>query len=404
MHSFYQARQQILDAVHPLPVENVSLLNATGRAMAEAVVATQQLPAFDNSAMDGYAVRAADCRPGAVLPIKGYLPAGCHDIFRVEPRTTTKIMTGAPIPPGADSVVPFEETEELPGQIRLLGTVKKGAHIRWQGEDIHPGDQVIAAGTVLRPAEISLLASFGMSAVRLHRQVRVAILATGDELQEIDEVRSAANVVNSNSWALAAAVQEIGAVPLMLGIARDNRQSLREKLLEGLQADALVTSAGVSAGDCDLVREVLEELGVKQQFWKINIKPGKPTAFGMKENVAVFSLPGNPVSTMITFEEFVRPALLKMMGHQTVFKPLFKAKLQKPVRKNVGRLQLMRVSISLNDDGVMLVDSPGDQNTGILRTMINAQGIAYLEEERDFYEAGDQVEVHLLGSATALGY
>ncbi len=403
MLSFHQARQQILDAVQPLALEKVPLLDAAGRAVAEDVMASQSLPAFDNSAMDGYAVRAVDCQVGSVLPVKGYLPAGGSPVT-VAPGSAVKIMTGAPLPAGADAIVPFEETEEQPEQIRLLGTVKSGDHIRWKGEDIRPGDRVIAAGTVLRPAEISLLASFSMSTVRVRRRVRVAILSTGDELQEIDELRFEGSVVNSNSWALAAAVREIGGVPLMLGIARDNLESLREKLIDGLQADVLITSAGVSAGDRDLVREVLDELGVVQQFWKINIKPGKPTAFGMKETVPVFSLPGNPVSTMITFEEFVRPALLKMMGHRVVLKPLFKAKLQEPVKKRAGRLQLMRVAVELNSAGELLVASPGDQNTGILRTMIYATGIALLEAERDFYAAGEQVDVHLLGAATALGY
>jgi molybdopterin molybdotransferase len=404
MLSFHEAREQILAAVQLLPIEETALLDAAGRAIAAAVIASQPLPAFDNSAMDGYAVRVADCTEGALLPIKGYLPAGSDTEHRFEPGSAIKIMTGAPVPPGADAVVPFEETEERPNQVRLLGKVKAGDHIRRQGEDIRPGDRVIAAGTVLRPAEICLLASFGMASVRVHRQVRVAILATGDELQEIDEQRCAGGVLNSNSWALAAAVKEIGGIPLILGIARDNRESLHEKLQEGLQADALITSAGVSAGDCDLVREVLDDLGVRQQFWKINIKPGKPTAFGMKGGVPVFSLPGNPVSTMLTFEEFVRPALLKMMGHRMVLKPLFKAQLQVPYKKKAGRLQLMRVSLSLDDDGVMLAGNPGDQNTGILRTMINAQGIAILDAERDRYAAGDQVEVHLLGAATELGY
>ncbi len=404
MLSFYEAREQILTAVPLLPIEDAALLDAAGRAVAEAVIASQPLPAFDNSAMDGYAVRITDCGAGVLLPIKGYLPAGSDSDRRIEPGTAIKIMTGAPVPPGADAVVPFEETEELPHQVRLLGEVKTGDHIRRQGEDIRPGDLVIAAGTVLRPAEISLLASFGMASARVHRQVRVAILATGDELQEVDEQRSAGGVINSNSWALAAAVKEIGGLPLILGIARDNRESLGEKLREGLQADALITSAGVSAGDCDLVREVLDELGVRQQFWKVNIKPGKPTAFGMKGDVPVFSLPGNPVSTMLTFEEFVRPALLKMMGHRTVIKPLFKAQLQIPYKKKAGRLQLMRVSLRLDDDGVLLAANPGDQNTGILRTMINAQGIAILDAERDRYAAGDQVTVHLLGTATELGY
>ncbi len=257
---------------------------------------------------------------------------------------------------------------------------------------------------MLRPAEISLLASLGMSSIKVHRRVHVAILATGDELQEIDEERRTGCIINSNSWALAAAIREIGGEPVMLGIARDNEASLREKLHEGLQADALITSAGVSAGDCDLVRDVLEELGVKQQFWKINIKPGKPTAFGMKNTVPVFSLPGNPVSTMITFEEFVRPALLKMMGHREVVKPLFKATLQKAVTKKAGRLQLMRVAIQVTADGALQAVSSGDQNTGILSTLVNAQGIALLEADREHYSEGDQVDVHLLGAATVLGY
>ncbi len=404
MISFLEARQRILDAVDTLAVEKAPLLDAAGRAVAENIVANQPLPTFDNSAMDGYAVQAADCSNGAVLPIAGYLPAGGKMDCRVDSGTVVKIMTGAPIPPGADAIVPFEETEETPEQITILGSVKKGDHIRWQGEDIRTGDKVIAAGTVLRPAEISLLASFSMSTVRVRRRVRVAILSTGDELQEIDELKFEGGIVNSNSWALAAAVREIGGVPLMLGIARDNLESLREKLSDGLQADVLITSAGVSAGDRDLVREVLAELGVEQQFWKINIKPGKPTAFGLKGAVPVFSLPGNPVSTMITFEEFVRPALLKMMGHRVQLKPLFKARLQEPVKKKAGRMQLMRVAIEMNDEGEMLVASSGDQNTGILRTMVYATGIALLEADRDYYAAGEKLDVHLLGPSTALGF
>jgi len=401
--SFHQAREQILAAVSPLPVEKVPLLDAAGLAVAEDIIARQPLPAFDNSAMDGYAVRAGDCSSGGVLKIVGYLPAGGALNCRVDPGTAVKIMTGAPIPQGADAVVPFEETEEETERITLLGAVSSGDHIRRQGEDIAPGDQVIEAGSVLRPAEISLLASFGMSTVRVHRRVRVAILSTGDELQEIDELRFEGGIVNSNSWALAAAIRELRAVPLMLGIARDNKESLREKLNDGLQADVLLTSAGVSAGDRDLVREVLAELGVEQQFWKIDIKPGKPTAFGLKGKTPVFSLPGNPVSTMITFEEFVRPALLKMMGHRTLLKPIFKARLQHPITKKPGRLQLVRVTIEPGDNGEILVSSAGDQNTGILRTMLIAQGIALLDADREDFKAGDLVDIHLLGTATALG-
>lgn len=403
MLSFHQARDQILAAVQPLSIEKVALLDAAGRAVAEDVIANRALPLFDNSAMDGYAVRAEDCSPGTTLPVVGYLPAGGALDCSVAPNTAVKIMTGAPIPPGADAIVPFEETEESPDQVRLLGPVKAGDHIRFQGEDIRPGERIIAAGTVLRPGEISLLASFGMVLMPVRRRVRVAILSTGDELQELGDEPTTGGIVNSNSWALAAAVRQIGGEAQLLGIATDNRDSLREKLGAGLQADVLITSAGVSAGDRDLVREVLDELGVKQQFWKINIKPGKPTAFGLKGRTPVFSLPGNPVSALITFEEFVRPALLKMMGHRTLVKPLFKARLQEPVTKKVGRTQLMRVAVEIDGDGGLQVVSSGDQNTGIQRTMVCAQGIALLAADRERYAAGDRVDVHLLGNSTALG-
>jgi len=401
--SYFQARDQILAAVSSLPMEKVPLLDAAGRAVAEDVIARQPLPTFDNSAMDGYAVRAADCLPGVRLKQVGYLPAGGTQIHRVESGTAVKIMTGAPIPAGADAIVPFEEATEDSEGVTLSGPVKAGDHIRRKGEDIAAGDKVIAAGAVLRPAEISLLASFGQSTVRVHRRVRVAILSTGDELQEIDELHFEGGIINSNSWALAAAIREIGAVPLMLGIARDNRESLREKLSDGLQADVLITSAGVSAGDRDLVREVLAELGVEQQFWKIAIKPGGPTAFSLKGKTPIFSLPGNPVSTMLTFEEFVRPALLKMMGHSTLFKPLFMARLQEPVTKKIGKLQMMRVAIELSDTGEMLISSSGNQQTGIQRTMIQTQGIALLDADREHFKAGERVAVHLLGAATGLG-
>ena len=201
-------------------------------------------------------------------------------------------------------------------------------HIRFRGEDIRRGDRIVSAGTILRPPDISMLASFGKAYPSVHRRARVAVLSTGDELIELGEPPEPGRIVNSNALSLAAAVREIGAEPAILGIARDNRESHLEKMSEGLKADALITTAGVSAGDRDLVRDCLAELGVRQLFWKVDIKPGGPFAFGMKEGKPVFSLPGNPVSTMITFEELVRPALLRMMGHRRVIRPFVKATLR----------------------------------------------------------------------------
>lgn len=402
--SFYEARQLILDHVPLLDMEKAPLLEAAGRAMGRNVIADQALPLFNNSAMDGYAVCAQDCIVGQSLPVGGYLPAGEKIQNSIQPGTAARIMTGAPIPQGADSVIPFENCREGNNTITITQTIKKGDHIRWAGEDIRPGDKIISAGTPLRPAEISILASLRHSTLNVRRRARVAILATGDELQDINELYFEGGVVNSNSWALAAAVQEVGAIPVMLGIARDNLSDLRLKIKEGLQADVLITSAGVSAGDRDLVREILQEFHIQEQFWKIKIKPGHPTAFGLCQDKPVFSLPGNPVSTMLTFEEFVRPALLKMMGHRTVLKPLFKATLTEPLKKKRGRLQIMRVALSFDQDGELLVASAGDQNTGIVRTSLKAQGIALLAEERDFFAAGEKIDIHLIGTATELGH
>ncbi|MDX2494144.1 MAG: molybdopterin molybdotransferase MoeA, partial [Desulfuromusa sp.] len=230
--SFYEARQKILDSVPLLDTEKVPLLDAAGRAIAIDIIADQPLPAFNNSAMDGYAVLAENCAVGTHLPVAGYLPAGKTSADSVKPGTVVKIMTGAPIPQGTDAVIPFEDCKAEKNQITIQQTVKKGDHIRWTGEDIRPGDQIISAGTLLRPAEISLLASFRLPTIPFHRRSRFAILATGDELQEIDEPHFSSGIVNSNSWALAAAVREIGATPLVLGIARDNLSSLREKIKE----------------------------------------------------------------------------------------------------------------------------------------------------------------------------
>lgn len=394
--SYEVARQQILDRIRPLEAETVPLLEALGRAVAEPLIASLDLPRFDNSAMDGYALRAADSGAGAKLRVTGYLAAGSLERPPVEPGCAVRIMTGAPLPPGADTVVPVEETDGGEAVVTLRGSVAASTHIRYRGEDVRCGEEVLPLGTVLRPPEISLLASFNRTEVKVVRRPRVAILSTGDELVEAGQPLPEGRIVNSNSWSLAASVLELGGIPLQLGIARDTLESLREKLTEGLQADMLITSAGVSAGDLDLVREVLDQLGVKQHFWKVDIKPGRPTAFGTKGAVPVFSLPGNPVATLVTFEEFVRPALLKMMGHRQILKPLVRAVLQEPARKKPGRAQFLRVTVRAENGG-LVVASSGDQNTGILRTSLRANGIAVLPASHGDFAAGDEVEVHLLG-------
>ena len=385
----------ILSSVSPLGVERVELLAALGRVVAEDVAAPWDLPLCDNSAMDGIAVREADCRPGGSLRVTGYIPAGGAATPAVDPGCAVRIMTGAPIPPGCDAVVPVEETEERDDAVLLREKVNRLQHIRFRGEDVRSGDTVVSAGAVIRPPEISMLASFGKATVPVYRRARVAILSTGDELIELGEQPGSGRIINSNALSLAAAVREIGAEPVILGIARDNRESHREKMTEGLKADALITSAGVSAGDRDLVRDCLAELDVRQLFWKVDIKPGGPVAFGMREGKPVFSLPGNPVSTMVTFEELVRPALLRMMGHRRVIKPYVRATLRTEVRKKAGKVHFLRVRIEV-ENGRYRAISAGDQNTGILGTMLRANGIAVLPKEKTMFSPGEEVAVHLL--------
>ncbi|MHB8708426.1 MAG: molybdopterin molybdotransferase MoeA [Desulfuromonadales bacterium] len=394
--SFEEARQRILAATSLLGSERVQLLDAAGRALAEDFHALWDLPRYDNSAMDGFAVRAADAAAQADLLITGYHPAGGTEPSPVvAPGCAVKIMTGAAIPPGCDLVVPVEETEEHDGRVRLLTALRVREHIRFCGEDIASGYKVLSIGTLLRPPEINLLASFGQALVSVYRRPRVAIVSTGDELVELGTPLADGQIINSNAFSLAAAVRDAGGEPLLLGIARDTLESHREKLAEGLTADVLITSAGVSAGDRDLVREVLAELGVEQKFWKIDIKPGRPTAFGVKGKTLVFSLPGNPVSTMITFEMFVRPALRQLQGIAPVIPPFARAVLAEPVRKRPERVMFLRVQVR-TEEGRLVVSSSGDQNTGILRTMVRANGIAVLRESRDHFEAGEEVDVLLL--------
>jgi len=392
---FEEALNRILDATNLLDSERVHLLEAPGRVLAEDFHAPWDMPLWDNSAMDGFAVRAADAAAKKELTVTGYIPAGGRDLPPVEPGCAVRIMTGAPTPPGCEVVVPVEETEEQNGKIKLLSSLRIRDHIRFRGEDIQAGTLVLPARSLLRPPEINLLASFGQSLVPVFRRPRVAILSTGDELVELGTPLGPGQIVNSNTFSLAAAVREAGGKPVLLGIAKDTPESHREKLSAGLGADVLITSAGVSAGDRDLVREILAELGVEQKFWKIAIKPGRPTAFGVMGDTLVFSLPGNPVSTMVTFEMFVRPSLRKMQGVAPAVKPFVKAVLAEPVRKRPERVQFLRVQVR-SEQGRLVASSSGDQNTGILRTMVRANGIVLLPFERDRFEAGDEVDVLLL--------
>lgn len=396
MPTFEEARRVICDSVAPLGVERVSIFDAPERVIAEEITSPWNMPLCDNSAMDGFAVRAADCSAIPVtLRVTGYIPAGGTICGPVEPGCAIRIMTGAPLPPDCDAVVPIEETDDRGDTVVVREPVKPRQHIRFTGEDVAAGETIITAGTVLRSPEISMLASAGRAMVPVFRRSRVAVLSTGDELVELGEPLAPGKIINSNILSLAAALKEIGAEPVLLGIARDDRESHVTKMTEGLKADALITSAGVSAGDRDLVRDILAELGVKQLFWKVDIKPGGPIAFGMKGETPVFSLPGNPVSTMVTFEEFVRPALLKMMGHRRIVRPFLTATLMNDVRKKPGKAVFLRVRIEVRE-GAYLAYSSGEQQTGLLKTMLRADALALLPADRTEVRTGESVQIHLL--------
>lgn len=401
--TFEHARSTILTNIAQLPAEKVFLLDAAGRVLAEDIIAPWDMPRWDNSAMDGYAIRACDGHAGTRLRVEGFIPAGgTAEGITVLAGHAIKIMTGAPVPQGCEAVIPVENTKETEGAIVIVDPVGDGAHIRRRGEDIQRGEKILERGTALHARHINLLASLGYAQVAVTQRPRVAILSTGDELVEVGEPLGAGQIINSNSYSLAAAVREAGGVPIMLGIALDTRESLREKVAAGLRADMLITSAGVSAGDLDLVREILEEAGVQQLFWKVNIKPGRPTAFGMAGAVPVFSLPGNPVSTLITFEVFVRPALRMMMGQREVLRPMRTARLSGRVKKMEGRCEFLRVFVTEEPDGTLIATSSGDQNTGILKTMVRANGVAILPEAAGSLEAGATISLFLLQPNEAL--
>jgi molybdopterin molybdotransferase len=401
MPAFEEARRIILEHAMPLGTERVGLLESVGRVLWEDISAPWDLPSFSNSAMDGYAVRAADCQDGRVLPIIDYVPAGERAEKSVAPGTAIKIMTGAPVPEGSDSIVPLEEAEESEGTVRAMRPVTLHQHVRFAGVDVRKGEIILPAGTLIRPYEINMLATCGKEHVTVVRKPTVAIVATGDELIKLGETPSIGKIVNSNSYSLAAAISSIGAVPVLVGIARDEVESHREKLTEGLKADVLITSAGVSMGDRDLVREVLDELGVEIVFWRVKVKPGKALAFGRKAGKLVFALPGNPVSAMLTFEEFVAPALLKMMGHRQSVKPLFPAVLQSDLKKKAGQTHLVRVRLEYSG-GKYLAWSAGKQDTGLLKTMLHANALAVLPADRESFAAGEEIQIHLLDGSVGM--
>ena len=400
MISYEEALSNILGMITPLSLERVSLLDALGRVIGEDIHANRPIPPKDNSGMDGYALRAEDTKEASQanpirLSVVEDIPAGTIPTRQIGQGQSARIMTGAPIPEGADSVLRMEDTLNEGREVAILVPVRKGQDIRRQGEDVQQGERVIAKGEIIRPAEVGMLASLGRSFILVHQRPIVAIVPTGDELADIDEVTSPWKIANSNGYSLTALVRECGAIPMQMGIARDKREDLIDKFHAATRADLILSSGGVSVGDYDLVREIMKEVGNQVQFWRVAMRPGRPLAFGTLGKVPLVGLPGNPVSTMVSFQQFVRPAILKMMGHQNLFRRTILAKLSETVEKERDVRQFIRGQIRSGKEGYEVVTT-GKQGSGILKSMVRANGLIVIPVGVEKVLAGEWVTVQLL--------
>lgn len=401
-----EARERILARFHPLEPERVPILEALDRVLAEDIYSDIDIPPFDNSAMDGYALRSGDTIGASqenpvTLEVMADLAAGHTTHLKVESGRAIRIMTGAPLPEGADAVVRFEETSEgLTGswgeRIEVYKEVLPWDNVRPAGEDIRKGELVLPKGTLVRPQEIGVLASLGRPEVEVIRRPQVAILATGDELVAIDEEIGPGQIRNSNEYSTAAQVIRYGGVPVRLGMARDNIEELTSKIEEGLAAkvDLFLTSAGVSVGEYDVVKEVLASEG-EIDFWQVYMKPGKPLAFGHIQGVPLLGLPGNPVSAMVSFEQFARPAILIMLGKGALEKPEVEVTLDEDVTSS-GRRGFIRAIVTRQEDGYHARAVTGPRGSGVLTSMVRANALLIVPEDTTVVRAGERLRAQML--------
>ena len=401
--SVAEAQEMVLEATLPNPPITLPASEAQGSVLAEAIRSPRTLPPAACSAMDGYAVRAEDLGGATAaapvsLPVVYEVPAGGHGPRPLGPGEAARIFTGAPLPEGADAVVRQENTDEGAERVAIQVAVPRGTHVREAGEDVREGDLVLEPGSAIGPSELGMLAALSRTLVAVHRPPRVALLSGGDELVEPDRDSSGGRIVSSNAYSLAGQCREAGAETLNLGIARDTPQDLERLLRAGLGADLLVSSAGVSVGDHDHVRPVLEKLGCRLEFWGVKMKPGYPIAFGRfgaEHGPLVFGLPGNPVSAMVTFEQFVRPAIRRIAGHTRLYRPTVEATLDETLHKSGDRLHFVRVALRETADG-FVASSTGNQSSGVLRSMVLAQGLLIFPAERAELAAGERALVQVL--------
>lgn len=398
MLSVEDVQERILAGIFAKETETTPILDAGGRVLAEDIIADMSVPPWDNSAMDGFAVQAADIEKAGpsspvILRVIGNLPAGTAPDRAVGSGEAIRIMTGAPVPPGADTVVRFEDTRSDGDSVEILEAIPMGKNVRRAGEDVQQGELVLRAGMLLRPQEIGMLAVAGRQSVAVIQRPTVALLATGDEVVDAGEPVPPGKIRNINSYTNAAQVRRHGGIPMMLGIVPDDAERIRSTIRRAIAdgADILVTSGGVSVGDYDFVKQILAEEG-EVEFWWINMKPGKPMAFGRIGGIPFFGLPGNPVSAMISFELFVRPAIDKMQGREPRPTRSVRARLLDPIPRKDNRRHYLRVRLTAVGDG-WEASLTGSQGSGILSSLVEADGLAVIPESKSSLEAGTEVEV-----------
>jgi molybdopterin molybdotransferase len=409
--SYEEAREAVLAGVAPLPPHELPLERALGHVLARDVVSPVDLPPWDNSGMDGYAVRAEDVRGASadrptVLRVIEDVPAGSFPSRPVSPGTAARVMTGAPLPAGADGVIRVEHTRQGDGpegdRVWILSDEDAGRNARPRGQDVARGSVVLERGRVLRAASLGMAAAVGRSRLSVVRNPVVGVLSSGDELVEVegfDEVLAGRRIVSSNGYALAARLAELGMEARPLGIARDDPTSLREHLLRARGCDALVTSAGVSVGEHDHVRGVLRELGLRLAFWRVRMRPGSPFAFGHLDGlggIPWFGLPGNPVSALVTFEVLARPALLRMAGHPAAPGPVLRARLLDDYPQKPGLTHFPRVRLHLGDE--LAASLTGAQGSGLLSSLVAADALLVVPPDRPGASAGERLEAIRIGT------
>jgi molybdopterin molybdotransferase len=394
-----EAARLIVSLVRPLDLERLPLREALDLVLAEEVVSPVDLPAWDNSAMDGYACRAADARAGAVLRVIETIAAGQFPTHPLKAGEATRIFTGAPLPTGADGVIRQEDTEAASTTVTIRDPRDAGRNVRYRGEDIQLGQTVLPAGTPLGPAQLGVLASIAHEPVAVHRRPTVAFLGSGDEIVDLDrrdEILAGKKVATSNSYTLSGMIRRSGAVPRELGVARDTKDSLRDHFARATGADLLVTTAGVSVGEHDLVRVVLAELGCDMKLWRIRMRPGAPLGFGLLGILPWIGLPGNPVSTMVTFELFVRPLIRRLLGHSRLFRRTVPVVVEEAIKLGPPLRHFLRAIVTPRQDGVLGARLTGPQGSGILTSMARADALLIIPEDRPAIAAGETLDALVL--------